>query len=87
MFTNLRKRRKRIALYLYNDELNSFEVVVQILAKYLPKCNRLRAEQLAIIAHNVGKVKLCTGFSPDIYKILADLIKAGLLVEAQENSK
>ena len=58
MFTNSKKRRKRVTIYLYDDEIND-----------------------ALIAHNTGKVELCSGFSPEIYAIYAHLIKSGLLVE------
>lgn len=86
MFTNLRKkRRKRVSLYLYNDELNSFETVVAALTRHVPNCNIIRAEQLALIAHNVGRTKVCSGFSPEIYQVLANLVRCGLLVEAENN--
>tara|TARA_R110000803_G_scaffold42850_5_gene91704 strand:+ start:48680 stop:48931 length:252 start_codon:yes stop_codon:yes gene_type:complete len=81
MFTNSKKRRKRVTIYLYDDEINSFEIVSSILSRHLPSCNPIRAEQLALIAHNTGKVELCSGFSPEIYAIYAHLIKSGLLVE------
>jgi len=80
---NLRKRRKRISLYLYNDDFNSFDIVVLALTRHLPKCNSLRAEQLAILANNNGKVKMCSGFSPEIYQIQANLIKCGLIIETK----
>jgi ATP-dependent Clp protease adapter protein ClpS len=78
---NIRKRRKRVTLYLYNDEFNSFETINIALTRHLPDCNSLRAEQLALIAHNKGYVEICSGFSPEIYQIQANLIRCGLLVE------
>ena len=80
---NIRKRRKRITLHLYNDEFNSFDYVTQVLSKYVPECNTIRAEQLAIIAHNHGCTKICSGFSPEIYQIQANLIRHNLLVETE----
>ena len=82
MFTNSKKRRKRVTIYLYDDELNSFETVSSALTRHVPNCNSIRAEQLALIAHNTGMAEVCSGFSPDIYAIYAHLIKSGLLVEA-----
>tara|TARA_Y100001937_G_C7090070_1_gene317253 strand:- start:526 stop:780 length:255 start_codon:yes stop_codon:yes gene_type:complete len=80
---NIKKRRKRITLYLYNDEFNSFDYVTQVLSKYIPNCNIIRAEQLAVLAHNKGCIKICTGFSPEIYQIQANLIRHHLLVETE----
>ena len=83
MFMNLRRRRKRISLFLYNDSLNSFDTVVSSLTRHVPKCNTLRAEQLSLLAHNNGKTQICSGFSPEIYQIQANLIKCGLIVETK----
>ena len=80
---NIRKRRKRITLYLYNDEFNSFEYVSKVLSKFVPECNIIRGEQLAVIAHNKGYTKICSGFSPEIYQIQANLIRHNLLVETE----
>lgn len=77
----LRKRRKRITLFLYNDEYNSVEYVIEVLSRFLPKCNKLKAEQLAILAHNQGCIEICSGFSPEIYQIQANLVRVGLIVE------
>ena len=78
---NIRKRRKRVTLYLYNDDFNSFDTVSILLTRHLPNCNSLRAEQLAIMAHNKGCIQICSGFSPEIFQVQANLIKSGLIVE------
>ena len=81
---NFRKKRKRIELYLHNDNYNSFEYVTLALSRNLPKCNVIRAEQLAILAHNNGMVKICSGFSPEIYAVQANLVRIGLKVESKK---
>jgi len=77
----LKKRRKKVSLFLYNDDYNSLEYVVEVLSRFVPKCNKLRSEQLAIMAHNKGCIQICSGFSPEIYQIQSNLIRVGLIVE------
>jgi len=80
---NIKRRRKRIPLFLYNDEFNSFESIVLSLTRHVPKCNTLRAEQLSLLAHNNGKTQIYSGFSPEVYQIQANLIKCGLIIETK----
>jgi ATP-dependent Clp protease adapter protein ClpS len=79
---NTRKRRKRVTLYL-NDDFNSFDTVSLALMTYVPRCNAIRAEQLALLAHNSGKTQICSGFSPAIYQVQANLIRSGLIIETK----
>jgi ATP-dependent Clp protease adapter protein ClpS len=78
---NTRKRRKKVTLHLYNDDYNSMEYVIDVLSRFVPNCNKLKAEQLTILAHNHLCTEICSGFSPEIYQIQANLIRAGLIVE------
>ena len=48
-------RRKRVYLYLLDDDYNTMEYVMKSLMVSLPMCNSLRAEQLAMITHNNGE--------------------------------
>ena len=86
-----RPRRKRMSLYLLNDNENSFDFVIYILQKVLPMCNPLRAEQIAQLVHESGECHIHSGFPPDIYMIYAQLQKQGLQVKLKldknENSK
>jgi len=75
-----RKRRKRLYLYLIDDDFNTFENVIYSLQQVLPACNALTAEQFAMIVHNVGEVKLYSGFGNDVYIKYAQLQKLGLNV-------
>ena len=84
---NIKKRkprRKRMNLYLLNDDKNSFDYVIESLKTYLPMCNVLRAEQIAMIVHNTGECSVYSGFAPEIYLIFTAFIKAGLKVQIRE---
>jgi ATP-dependent Clp protease adapter protein ClpS len=79
-----RPRRKRMNLYLLNDNKNSFEYVIESLKSYVPMCNSLRAEQIAMIVHNTGECSIYSGFAPEIYLIYTAFQKSGLLVQIRE---
>jgi len=79
-----RRRRKRMHLYLLNDDINSFEYVIESLRSFVPLCNSLRAEQIAMIVHNAGECQIYTGFAPEIYLMYAAFQKAGLEVQIRE---
>ena len=79
-----RRRRKRMNLYLLNDNENSFEYVMESLKSFIPMCNSLRAEQIAMIVHNVGECSIYTGFAPEIYMLYAVFQKSGLQVQIRE---
>ena len=61
----------------------SIQTVCLSLRNYLPNCNIIRAEQLAMLAHNNGKVQITSGFAPEIYQIQANLIRSGLIIETK----
>lgn len=79
--TPKRHRRKRIYLYLLNDDYNTMEYVMKSLMVLLPMCNSLRAEQLAMITHNNGECLIHTSLSSSIYVMYAQLQKLGLKVD------
>ena len=76
-----RRRRKRMQLYLLNDDENSFEYVIQALTTLLPKCNTLRAEQIAVSVDTSGECDIFSGFAPEIYILYAHFQKMGLQVQ------
>ena len=81
----LRKpRRKRMNLYLLNDDKNSFEYVIESLRQFVPMCNALRAEQIAMIVHNTGECSIYSGFAPEIYMIYTAFQKSGISVQIRE---
>ena len=79
-----RRRRKRMKLYLLNDDKNSFDYVMEVLKAYVPMCNSLHAEQIAMIVHNTGECSIYSGFAPEIYLIYTAFQKSGLDVEIRE---
>ena len=79
-----RRRRKRMKLYLLNDNKNSFEYVINSLTTLIPMCNSLRAEQIAMIVHNTGECSVYSGFAPEIYILYAAFQKSGLNVQIRE---
>ena len=79
-----RKRRKRLELYLLNDDYNTVNYVIDVLSTHLPMCNELQAEQIAMITNNTGQCKIYSGFPPHIYQLYAYIQKAGLDVQLRE---
>ena len=72
------KKRKRVYLYLLNDEYNEMSYVMHCLQSTLPLCNSLRAEQLVTIVHNTGECLIYSSLNPAIYVMYAQLQKLGL---------
>ena len=79
-----RRRRIRMNLYLLDDNDNTFEYVIESLKTFIPMCNVLRAEQIAMIVHNTGECSIYSGFAPEIYMLYATFQKAGLKVQIRE---
>ena len=76
-----KRRRKRMQLYLLNDDYNSFDHVIQSLTTLLPICNILRAEQMAVTVDSAGECSIYSGFAPEIYLLYAHFQKLGLSVQ------
>jgi ATP-dependent Clp protease adapter protein ClpS len=79
-----RRRRKRMNIFILNDDKNSFDYVITTLCRILPMCNSLQAEQIAMIVHNSGECNVYSGFAPEIYLLYAHLQKAGLNTQIRE---
>ncbi len=64
-------------LILYNDDVNSFEHVANLLIKY---CNHqpMQAEQCAWIVHNNGKCQIKRGELSKLKSICQALLDGGL---------
>ena len=80
-----RFRRKRMSLYILNDNVNSFQYVIETLQLYIPMCNSLQAEQIALLIHKAGRCEVYSGFPPEIYLIYSNFKKSGLIVELKNN--
>ncbi len=77
-------RRKRMELYLLNDDVNSFDYVIQSLTDLLPMCNILRAQQIALLVDGRGECSIYSGFAPEIYILYATFQKLGLNMQIRQ---
>jgi ATP-dependent Clp protease adapter protein ClpS len=80
-FGTTRKRRKRLHLYLINDNYNTMDHVIDSIQHVLPLCNVLTAEQIAVTSHAAGEAEMYSGFGNDVYIKYAQLQKLGLTVD------
>ena len=76
------KTDKEPTLVLYNDDVNTFEHVINCLVKY---CSHelLQAEQCAYIVHYKGKCAVKHGPRPKLTPIASALLDKGLSVEIE----
>ena len=75
-----RPRRKRLYIYLMNDNVNAFEYVIKVLQSVLGH-NVYQAEQCAMITHNAGKCLVHSALDRDAYLLYEILLKHGLKVQ------
>jgi len=79
-----RQRRKRLHLYLLNDDTNSVDYVVNLLM-YLCNHNAFQAEQCALITHSNGKCHIYSSLNgSEMMVIYGTFLKAGLNVELKD---
>ena len=64
-------------LIVYNDDINSFEWVIECFCKYLQHSSE-QAEQCAMIIHNKGKASVKNGIKEDLLPYKTALDDAGL---------
>jgi len=64
-------------ILLYNDDVNTFEHVIEMLCKYCDH-DSIQAEQCAWIVHNNGKCMVKRGEINDLKPICSALLEAGL---------
>ena len=74
-----------MGLYILNDNVNSFQYVIETLQLYIPMCNSLQDEQIALLIHKAGRCEVYSGFPPEIYLIYSNFKKSGLIVELKNN--
>lgn len=77
------RRSKEYAVYLLNDNVNSFQDVMLILEMMLG-FNTFQAEQIATIIHGVGEYRVMKGKQADMEEFSEVLIKNGLSIELRE---
>lgn len=74
------KRRKRLHLYLLDDEVNSFEYVIKALMTVCGH-NYYQAEQCAMITHNNQLCHIFSGLGNEPIYMYETLLKHGLTVK------
>ncbi len=73
-------------LYLFNDDVHSFEFVYAALNEVLHKShNLIQIEQIIWIAHNTGKAHVKMGSWEELYPIQEFLDKKELIVELRKD--
>lgn len=67
----------RRKLLLYNDDVNTFDHVIDCLVR-ICKHDELQAEQCALIVHTKGKARVKTGARADLMGMCQALLDEGL---------
>ena len=73
-------KRKEKALYLINDEYNTFDHVINCLVA-ICEHDELQAEQCALLTHYKGSCEIVVGEAIDLIPLQEDLALYGLHVE------
>ena len=68
------------ALYLINDEYNTFDYVIDCLVTMCDH-NEMQAEQCALLTHYKGSCEIAVGNEIDLLLLKEDLVLYGLNVE------
>lgn len=71
---------KHHAIILFNDDVNTFDHVIEMLVTYC-RHDSIQAEQCAFIVHNNGKCDVMHGTYEDLEPIATKLLEAGLSAE------
>lgn len=72
-------------LIVYNDDVNSFDWVIQCFMEIL-RHTSVQAEQLALIIHTKGKATVRTGNKEDLLPLCEALVDRGLSAVVEEGS-
>lgn len=78
-FLSLQKEKKENHLVLHNDEVNSFQWVIDSLITVC-KHNEEQAEQCSLIVHNNGKCAVKDGAYEKLKPLKESLVERGLSV-------
>lgn len=73
---------KQYAIILFNDDVNTFDHVIDMLVSYCEH-DPLQAEQCAFIVHHNGKCDVKHGSYEDLEPICTKLLESGLSAEIQ----
>lgn len=69
-------------LILFNDDVNTFQHVIEMLMKYC-KHEAMQAEQCAYIVHYNGKCTVKNGTYDELVPVCTALLESGLSAEIQ----
>jgi len=70
------------AIILYNDDVNTFDHVINCLIQFVDH-NSIQAEQCALLVHNKGKCSIKKGDISDLIPIKSKLLMHKLNVEIE----
>ncbi|HSI69468.1 MAG TPA: ATP-dependent Clp protease adaptor ClpS [Gillisia sp.] len=74
------KKQKNYEIVLYNDEVNTFDHVIETLI-YACEHTPEQAEQCSLLVHYKGQCTVKTGDYPDLKPRCSKLLEAGLSAE------
>lgn len=74
------KTSKSHQLILFNDDVNTFDDVIELLVKYCNQ-NEIQAEQCAMLVHHTGRCSIKEGSFEELFLIGEMLSVNGLTVE------
>lgn len=74
------KKQKNYEIVLYNDEVNTFDHVIETLI-YACDHTAEQAEQCSLLVHYKGQCTVKTGAYPDLKPRCSKLLEAGLSAE------
>lgn len=78
----LTKEDREKEIIVYNDEVNTFDYVIQMLMQICDH-DLLQAEQCTLLIHYKGKCAVKTGSYEDLEPCCSNLLEAGLSAEIQ----
>jgi ATP-dependent Clp protease adaptor protein ClpS len=73
---------KEHAIILFNDDVNTFDYVIELLVKYCGH-DPIQAEQCAYIVHYKGKCDVMHGTYEKLEPVCTKLLESGLSAEIQ----
>ena len=73
---------KEHAIILFNDDVNTFDYVIELLVKYCGH-DPIQAEQCAFIVHYKGKCDVMHGTYEKLEPVCTKLLESGLSAEIQ----
>lgn len=78
----LTEEAKEHAIILFNDDVNTFDYVIELLVKYCGH-DPIQAEQCAYIVHYKGKCDVMHGTYEKLEPVCTKLLESGLSAEIQ----